>query len=176
MLKSEKIDFFDLIATRHSIRAYQQKSISKDIIRKILAASQKAPSAGNIQSYQIFVVSNDNIKKRLAKAAHDQNYIIESSHTIVFCADPQISSKEYGNRGKELFSIQDATLACAYAQLASHALGLSSVWIGAFNEHEVGTILNVGVLRPVAMLVVGFANEKPEITNRRSLEEIIHEI
>jgi nitroreductase len=175
-LKSEKIDFFDLIATRHSIRAYKQKNLSKDIIKKILSASQKAPSAGNIQSYEIFVVSNDNIKKRLAKAAHDQNYIIEAPNTFVFCADPQTSAKEYGNRGIELFSIQDATLACAYAQLASHALGLSSVWIGAFNENEVSTILNVGVLRPVAMLVVGFANEKPEITNRRPLGEIIHEV
>jgi nitroreductase len=53
---------------------------------------------------------------------------------------------------------------------------LSSVWIGAFNENEVSTILNVGVLRPVAMLIVGFANEKPEITNRRPLVEIIHEV
>lgn len=176
MLKSEKMDFFDLIATRHSIRAYKQKNLSKDIIRKILNASQKAPSAGNIQSYQIFVVSKEDVKKRLAKAAHDQNYIIEASLVFVFCADPQNSAKEYGTRGIELFSIQDATLACAYAQLASHALGLSSVWIGAFNENEVKTILNIGVLRPVAMLVVGFANEKPEITNRRPLEEIIHEI
>ena len=170
------MDFFDLIATRHSIRAFKQKNLSKDIIRKILGASQKAPSAGNIQSYHIFVVSNDNVKKRLAKAAHDQNYIIEASSVFVFCADPQTSAKEYGNRGMELFSIQDATLACAYAQLASHALGLSSVWIGSFNENEVNCILNVGVLKPIAMLVIGFANEKPEITNRRPLGEFVHEI
>ena len=35
------------------------------------------------------------------------------------------------------FSIQDATLAAAYSQLAASALGLSSIWIGMFDEEKV---------------------------------------
>ncbi len=172
----EKLGFFDLISSRHSVRSYKQKNLSKEIIAKILYAAQRAPSAGNLQSYQIYVVTKKEVKKRLAEAAHDQNYIIDGSVIFAFCADPQNSAKEYGSRGEQLFSIQDATIACAFAQIAVHALGLASSWVGAFDENKVGGILNVGNLKPVAMLVVGFANEEPEITDRRPIKEIIHEI
>ena len=40
------------------------------------------------------------------------------------------------------FSLQDATLAAAYAQLAAHALGLSSIWIGMIDEEKIMSILN----------------------------------
>lgn len=168
--------FFDLISTRHSIRAFKQKDISKEIIGKILHAAQRAPSAGNLQSYHIFVVTQKKIKQSLAEAAHNQNYLIDASAVFVFCADPQNSAKEYGIRGEELFCIQDATIACTYAQIASHSLGLSSLWIGAFDEKQVSDILNVKELRPVGILVIGYADEAPEITNRRPLSEIIDEI
>lgn len=39
------------------------------------------------------------------------------------------------------FSLQDATLAAAYSQLAAHALGLSSLWIGMINEEKVMDVL-----------------------------------
>lgn len=168
--------FFDLISSRHSVRTYKQKDLPKEIIEKILNAVQKAPSAGNLQSYQIFVVTDKEVQKRLAIAAHEQNYLAEASAVFVFCADPQNAAKEYGSRGEQLFCIQDATVACAFAQMASHALGLSSVWIGAFDENQVSEILDVKQLRPVAMLPVGYADETPEITSRRPLNEMIRKI
>ena len=42
-----------------------------------------------------------------------------------------------GSRGKNLFSVQDATIAASYAQLAATALGLSSIWIGTINKREI---------------------------------------
>ena len=171
------MSFFDLISTRHSVRAFKDKPISEDLIEKILMAATSAASAGNLQSYQIFVVTKDELQKKLADAAHGQSFIKDASAVFVFCADKKVSATEYGKRGAELYSLQDATIACTYAQLASHSLGLASVWVGSFDEDEVSRILQTpSQLRPIAMLVVGFAAEKPEVTPRRPLNELSHTV
>jgi nitroreductase len=169
------MSFFDLVSSRHSIRAFKDKKLSDETIEKILNAATTASSAGNLQSYQIFIVTKKTDKQDIASAAHDQNFIENASVVFVFCADPQSSSQMYGDRGSNLYCIQDATIACAYAQLATHALGLSSVWVGSFDEKAVQNILKCKPdIRPIAMLVVGFADEKPEITPRKPLVEIVH--
>lgn len=171
------MSFFELISSRHSVRAFKDKKIPEDIIIKILDAAIKAASAGNLQSYQIFLSEDKQIKHKLSSAAHDQSFVGDASVVFVFCADPQNSEREYGTRGKELYCIQDATIACTYAQLATHALGLASVWVGSFDEDKIVEILKCeSWLRPVAMLVVGYADEEPQITSRRPLAEMVHRI
>ncbi|QLH08268.1 nitroreductase family protein [Candidatus Nitrosotenuis sp. DW1] len=169
------MSFFDLISLRHSVRAFKEQKISDEVVEKILTAATKASSAGNLQSYQIFVITKKEDKKRLAVAAHEQNFIENASVVFVFCADPVTSAGEYGKRGEDLYCIQDATIACTYAQLAAHSLGFSSIWVGSFIEEQVARILNLpSGIRAIAMLVVGIPAEKPQITTRRPLSEIIH--
>jgi len=169
--------FLELISTRHSVRSFQNSLIPEDKINFILDASIKGPSAGNLQSYQIIVTFSKSKKEKLTEAAHNQQYILEAPFVMIFCADTKKSQAEYGSRGEELFCIQDATIACAYSQLAAHSLGLSSVWIGSFDEKRISEILNLQKeIKPIAILPIGFANESPEITSRRPMQEIIHNI
>jgi len=169
--------FLELISTRHSVRSFKDSLISEDKINFILDASIRGPSAGNLQSYQIIATFSKSKKEKLTEAAHNQQYILEAPLVMIFCADPKKSRIEYGARGEELFCIQDATIACAYSQLAAHSLGLSSVWIGSFDEKKVSEVLNLQKdVKPIAILPIGFANESPEVTPRRPLEEVIHKI
>lgn len=171
------MSFFDLISSRHSVRAFKEKKLQEDVIKKILNSAVRAASAGNLQSYQIFVVESKQVKHKLGVAAHDQSFVGDASAVFVFCADPKNSEKEYGVRGRDLYCIQDATIACAFAQLAAHALGLATVWVGSFDERSVADIIKCDSwLRPVAMLVVGFADEEPQITPRRPMAEMVHRI
>ena len=71
------------------------------------------------------------------------------------------------------FSIQDATLAASYSQLAASALGLSSIWIGMFDEEKVKEIIGTD-LRPTSMLCVGYPIKKRPAKQRRQLKELIH--
>lgn len=170
-------DFVNLISSRHSVRAFKDILIPQNKLNIIINASIKGPSSGNLQSYQIFIVSEKIKKEKLVEAAHGQGYISEAPLVMIFCGDPKRCGSEYGLRGEELFCIQDATIACAYSQITAHSLGLSSVWIGSFDEEKVSKVLNLkNDLRPIAILPIGFSNETPEITNRRSIDEMIHEI
>ena len=71
------------------------------------------------------------------------------------------------------FSIQDATLAAAYSQLGASALGLSSIWIGMFDENEVKKIIDTN-LRPTSLLCIGYPVKKRPPKSRRQLKELIH--
>lgn len=168
-------NFFELISTRHSVRSFKDTLIPEDIVKAILDASVRGPSAGNLQSYQIILTYNKSEKQKLVESAHGQHYILEAPLVMIFCADPKRSSTEYGERGKKLFCIQDATIACTYSQIAAHSLGLSSVWIGSFDEKKVCDILNLqDDLKPIVLLPIGFANESTDATPRRPIEEVVH--
>lgn len=171
------MSFFDLIESRHSIRTFQDKKIPDKSIQKISNAAIRAPSAGNLQSYQIFIVTKKEDKAKLADAAHGQDYVKDASTVFVFCADTQMPAEDYGKRGQELYCIQDATIACTYAQLAAQQLDFASVWVGSFDESKMSRILELeSGLRPVAMLAVGFAAEEPEITPRKPIGQIVHKL
>ena len=171
------MDFFEVVKTRQSIRAFQDKPIEPEQLQQILDTINRAPSAGNLQGYEVYLVTNRAVLQCLAQATSGQDFITQASLALVFCAHPARSAKKYEQRGTTLYSVQDATIACAYAQLAVTALGLASVWVGAFNEDAVRAAIGVGHdLRPVAFLPIGYAAEAPEHRSRRALVELVHRI
>ncbi len=167
------MDFFDVVKSRHSVRAYKDREIEEEKLNKILEAAIRAPSAGNRQAYKIVIIKDEQRKKRLAEIAADQQFIAEAAICLVFFADPQHSARKYGKRGAELYCIQDATIAAAYAQLAAAALGLGAVWVGAFNAEALKELTNAENIIPVAIMPVGYPNEEPDITPRRRKEDTV---
>jgi len=129
-----------------------------------------------LQAYEIFLVRDEEKKRALAEAALGQEFIAEAPIVLVFCANPSRSASRYGSRGRDLYSIQDATIACSFAMLAATSLGLGSCWVGAFDEEEVKKVLGIKEFRPIAILPIGYPAEKPYKTSRRSLKDLVHEI
>jgi len=171
------MDFFDVVQARHSIRAFIAKPIEAEKLLAILEAANRAPSAGNLQAYEIYAVSRHATLSALAYASFGQEFVAQAPVALVFCAHPKRSSRKYGHRGASLYCIQDATIACTYAQLAATALGLASVWVGAFNDDAVREAIGVDKdLLPVAVLPIGCAGEKSEATSRRPLASLVNHI
>jgi nitroreductase len=171
------MDFFDVVKTRQSIRAYQDKPIEPEKLQQILETINRAPSAGNLQSYEVYLVTDRTVIQSLARSTSGQDFITQAPLALVFCAHPARAAQKYRERGTSLYCMQDATIACAYAQLAVTALGLASVWVGAFDEDAVRQAIGVGhELRPVAFLPIGYAAETPEHRSRRALVELVHRI
>ena len=169
------MEFFEVVKNRHSIRAYQDKEIEPEKLEKILNAANSAPSAGNLQAYKICVVKDRKAKEEIAEAAN-QEFVATAPVVLVFLADPDQSAQKYRSRGEKLYSIQDATIACAYAQLAVADLDLASVWVGAFDEGAVSEAIDApSNLRPVAILPIGYPAEKPKIKPRRPLSDLTWE-
>lgn len=168
-------DFFETLRYCRSVRKYQpERPIEEEKLHAILEAACIAPSAGDLQSYQIIVVTAHAEREALRQAAQEQPFLAESPLCLVFCADSDRAEKRYGERGSNLYALQDATIATAYAQLAVIAAGLGSTWIGDFNQEEVSKLLKLKeTLRPVALLTIGYPVELPTPTPRRSLSEVV---
>jgi nitroreductase len=168
-------DFFQTVRHRHSVRKYQQDVAVEDgKLHAILETACSAPSAGDLQSYQVLVVRDANHREALQRAAFDQQFISEAPVCLAFCSDVERCAEKFGERGKNLYALQDATIAAAYAQLAAVAAGLASTWVGYFSEDEVKSVLQIDAkLVPVTLLSIGYAAELPEPTPRRRLEEVV---
>jgi nitroreductase len=170
------MDFFKTVEDRHSMRKYAETPVEDEKLHKILETANKAPSAGNLQGYEIYVVRELEQRQALVKASWDQGFLAEAPVVLIFCANPTRSAVKYGERGATLYSIQDATIACTFSQLAAKALGLDTVWVGAFDEAAVSEIVHLpSDLRPVAMLPIGYAGKVPSVRPRRELRDLVHQ-
>ena len=170
------MDFFDAVRKRHAIRVFSDKKVEEEKLRQILEAANSAPSAGNLQSYEIFLVRGASGKEALAEAGFRQKSIALASAVLVFCADVEKSVKNYGEKGGGMYAVQDATIAAAYCQLAATAIGLASVWVGSFDEEKVMAFLKARRgLKPVTIIPIGYAAETPAPMPRRSIDDIVHD-
>jgi nitroreductase len=168
------MEFFDIVNNRCSVRAFTTESVEDEKLLKILEASNRAPSAGNLQAYEIFVVTDPSKRDLLVKAALNQEFIASAPVVLVFCSHPARSEWRYGERGVRMYALQDATIACTLAMLAATAQGLASVWVGAFEDDYVGRVIGAldGVV-PVAILPIGYADEAPIKRSRRDISELV---
>jgi nitroreductase len=120
-----------------------------------------------------FLEDCDNNKQLLGRIKVTLSEVREHSASV---ADQQRAAAKYHARGVGLYSVQDATIACAYAQLAAAQLGLGSVWVGAFDDDAVKRVLKTQAdWRPVALLPIGYLAETPAPTSRRPLDELAKE-
>jgi len=171
------MEVLEVIKARRSVRAYRDVPVEADKLEQILTAVNQAPSAGNLQAYEVYVVERPELRKGLRQAAFDQEFLDQAPIVLVFCAHAARSVGKYGRRGEELYCLQDATIACTFAMLAATALGLSTVWVGAFDETEVSRILGLTPNhRPIAMLPVGYSADHPRNRGRRSLSDLVHRL
>jgi nitroreductase len=171
------MDFYDVIDKRRSVRAFQDKKVDVAMLRKILDTVLLAPSAGNLQAYKITIIRDQAVKEGLMSAAFDQESIIHAPVVLVFSADEKRSEVKYGERGLDVYSLQDATIAAAYCQLVATAEGLSSVWVGGFDALEVSRLINAESYEvPVAIIPLGYPAQSPERNKRRNLKEIVREM
>lgn len=169
------MEFNEIIKTRRSIRKFKDKNVEMELIEKIILNGIWAPSAGNIQSWDVIIVQENENKSKISKAAYMRDFISKSQYILVVCANMDRSAEVYGERGRDLYCIQDADAATQNMLLTAHYLGLGACWVGSFNEDAVCDILDIPKsVRPVALIPIGYPDEEPYPPTRRSIDEVIH--
>jgi nitroreductase len=167
-------EFLDFLKCRSSVRVYTGDPLTDEEIEYILSCAGTAPSAGNLESWDVVVVTDKEVQAALAQAAFDQVHVEEAGAIFVVCANYVRSMSRYGERGI-LYGLEDATIACTYMMLAAHAKKLHSCWTGAFDDNEVREILALPQhIRPIALLAVGRGSPPSVHTGRMDAGEHVH--
>lgn len=165
-------DLFAVMAKRRSTRKFSDKPVETTKIDKIIAAADTAPTAGNYQGFEIFYVKSPEKKKLLIDACNKQPYV-NAPVVLVFCKNPSRVKFDFSEYILKKFAIQDATLAAGYSQLAAQALGLSSIWIGMFDEQKVMDVVGTDLV-PSSVLCIGYPEQTKFPKPRRNLKDLVH--
>jgi len=182
----------EVIKQRRSIRQFLDREIPGEVMDALVDALRWAPSAGNLQSRKFYFILQEALKRKLASAvgnpglsqqmkkfikiAAKQFHVIEAPLIIVACIDHSIAER-YGERGVQLYAIQDVAVSIMNLMLVAQEFGLGSVWLGAFREEEVAEVLDLPEShRPVAIVPVGYPKHIPAPPPRKNAEEIVQVI
>lgn len=170
------MNFWELIEKRQSVRSFLNKKIEEGKLLKVFEAANKSPSACNFQSYKIYSIEDQKTRSEIQKTSiYNQGFIAETPIVLVFVT----SLKDIKSMGEksEFYAQTDATIACYQAWLAAVDLGLSGVWVGAFNERELAKVLKLKKNeKPIVVLPLGYAAETPPRTKRKTLRELVIKI
>ena len=166
--------FNDLSQSRRSIRGFKEQDVSKDDLQKLLLAAQSAPSAGNCQPWFFYVIKDKGTQTEIINKSCNQKFMFSAPVFIVVCADIKRTEPRYGERGRNLYCIQDTAAAIQNILLCAKDLGLGTCWCGAFAEDKLSEVLHLEKdMRPVAIIPLGYPDDEPSPRPRRPLDEIV---
>ena len=166
------MDVEKCIRGRRSVRGFQRKEIPEELLNPLIDALRWAPSAGNLQSRQFYFVTDPEVRRALARAAERQTFVARAPLVVVACADHRIS-REYEERGVELYCLMDIAASLQNLMLVAHAHGLATCWIGALDEDTVRELLRLPRnLRPVSLVPVGYPTEHPTPPRRHRRRDV----
>lgn len=149
---------FAIIQSRRSIRRYVDRAVPADMLRRILAAGQWAPSAHNRQPWRFAVITDPARRQSLARAMGERFHAdlsadglptqeverqIERSYErisgapalIVVClsmADmDHFHPGDHRQNAEQVMAVQSTALATQNMLLMAHAEGLGACWMCA---------------------------------------------
>ena len=102
-----KMNVFEAVATRRSIRKFTSQDVPMEILGVVIDAGRYAPSSGNIQNWRFVLVKDVNNKQKVAEACMQQLWIAEAPVVMVVCAETEKINQYYGIRGERLYSVQN---------------------------------------------------------------------
>ncbi|MFT4311074.1 MAG: nitroreductase family protein [Candidatus Woesearchaeota archaeon] len=163
------------IKQRRSIRKFSNTPIEFEKITKILESNIYAPSAGNMKDHRIILVNKKSIIQEIADTASLQYWIATAPAVLVVCSDPKQAKSFYGDRGENLYTIQNSSAAIQNMLLTATSLGLSSCWIGSFDDSRMKVVLNIPQnINIHALIPIGYSAQEAEQRELENLDTIIY--
>jgi nitroreductase len=135
----------EAIMKRRSVRAYETKPVSKDLIKAIIEAGNEAPSAMNSQPWRFVIVEDKETMRKLLRAAkpgvkklfETMKETNPERYELIMKRFKELEDPIYYSAPVIVFVIgsgryagNSCPLACENMMLAAHSLGLGSCWVG----------------------------------------------
>jgi nitroreductase len=167
------METLEAIEKRRSCRKYSTEEVDKEMVGMILNAGRLAPSAGNLQDRSFILVKNKTTRLSIAEVCGGQMWMQFAPVHIVVISENKKLSKFYGEKGTNLYAIQDCALAIENMCLTATDLGLGSCIIGAFDDNKLKNILGIPDQATIqAVITIGHCSETPKITPKYDLEKV----
>ncbi len=163
------MDAIECLKSRRSVRKFKKQQVPRDLILEILECGRWAPSGVNYQPWKIFVVSNPEFKRKLAKCTKYSGIINNCPSVFLIYLDKSIEY-DYTKQIQSIGAIFENIL------LSIHALGLGGVWIGEIlnQKDEVDKLLDINDPKLEFMGAIPFGySEGIGKSSRKSLKSFV---
>lgn len=135
------MEFDQVIDRRRSARSFTGKPVTHRQILAAVDAARRCPFAGNRNHINFIIVEDPDRIKALAELS-DQLWIAEAPMVVVVIADELHLENMYGERGR-IYSRQQAGAVIHTLILKLTDLGVSSCWVGAYNDAAIKSKLGI---------------------------------
>ncbi len=106
------MEFSEVVRRRRMVRNYTGEPVSRESLERMLGAARRAPSAGNTQGQSFVVITDPELRGRVAELAGESTYvemgfdpwISRSGALVVVC----VSERAYHDRYREPDKTDDA--------------------------------------------------------------------
>ncbi len=156
------------LKSRRSVRTFQNKSIPKPELEKIVDAARFAPTARNVQPWEFVVVLDKNKLVELSSLGQNVKLMAgAAAGIVVFCAHTH-------------YFLEDGSAAICNILLAATALGIGSCWIAGDKKpysQQVNILLGAPAnMKLIGLIALGYPQEENvfKVSEKRELKELLH--
>jgi coenzyme F420-0:L-glutamate ligase / coenzyme F420-1:gamma-L-glutamate ligase len=191
-----------LLQSRRSVRKYQDRPVSRELIEQVLESARWAPSPHGRQPWRFVVLTTQKLKLQLADqmgSTWEQNLYMDGQDAEIvnirleksrlrilnapvivipclYLEDLDYYPDERRQADEKIMAIQSIGAAIQNMLLMTYDLGLDAGWMCAplFCPEVVCTALNLDQrLIPQALITIGYAAADPERRERLPLSNLI---
>ncbi len=169
----------DLIQKRQSTRIYSATAVQRQLIQQCVTAARFAPSACNSQPWHFIIVDEPELKNRLCEeifsGVYSLNIFAKEAPAIIVVVSEKNTflASAAGFFRNVAYYLIDIGTAINHFILQAQELGLSTCWIGWFNEKKAKEIMGIPQVEKVVCIIsLGYSNEPQRKKSRKPLEEI----
>jgi nitroreductase / dihydropteridine reductase len=80
------MELLDKLNWRYATKAMNGEKVAQEKIDRIIEAASLAPTSSGLQPFEILVITNPEVKKKIREIAWDQSVVTDCSHLLVFAA------------------------------------------------------------------------------------------
>jgi nitroreductase len=165
--------FSELLYKRYSCRHYSPDPVEEEKLNLVLEAARLAPTASNLQPFQIIIIKTDNHPADALLKIYPRDWFIQPPLILCICSLPDDAwvRKKYD---KKNYAAVDAAIVIDHITLQAADLGLGTCWIGDFDPTTAREYLNLPEnVEPIAFTPLGYPLDKPRKKVRKDLDNLI---
>jgi nitroreductase len=192
------MDFTEVIRKRRMVRNFTDEPVPDAVIERIVAAGQRAPSAGFSQGISYVVVTDPDTRRAIGEIAGEEGYveagfdpfISGAPVQIVICTSERVYHERYNEPDKKAEGEEeidwpipywhtDAGASMMLVLLAAVNEGLGSAFVGVMEPRRLQELLGIpDDWLPIGVAMIGHAAPDTKSGSlkrgRRRLEDVLH--
>jgi nitroreductase len=165
------MDFFELINTRYSVRAYRPEPVEKEKLEQVLEAARLAPTAANRQPFHLYILDSKDRQSDLLRV-YPREWFAKAP--VVICAAGLPGTGWVRGQDGKNYTDVDVTIAMDHLILAAASLGLGTCWIAAFDPTAAREVFHLPPEAvPVVLTPLGYPADQAKPKERKRLQDLV---